>query len=86
MEHDFELEREQKYGDVELKTKNFSRLKFVGSIKDPETGKDMEKIILTLEVDLKRIEKYNDLFTLEQGQLIGVKIVEPSQTALADFD
>jgi len=86
MKHDFELEREQKYGDVELKTKNFSRLKFVGAIKDPETGKDMEKIILTLEVDLNRVSKYNDLFSLEQGQLIGVKIVEPSQTSLTEFE
>jgi len=86
MEHEFELEREQKYGDVELKTKNFSRLKFICTAKDPETGKDMEKIILTLEVDLKRVDKYKDLFNLEQGQLIGVRIVEPSQTALTDFD
>lgn len=86
MEYEFELEREQKYGDVELKTKNFSRLKFSGSIKDPETGKDMEKIILTLEVDLKRIDKYKDLFNLEQGNLIGLKIVEPTQTSLAEFE
>ena len=86
MEHKFELEREQKYGDVELKTKNFSRLKFSGSIKDPETGKDMEKIILTLEVDLKRIDKYKDLFNLEQGSFIGLRIVEASQTSLGEFE
>lgn len=84
-EHEFELELEQKYGDVELKTKTFSRLKYIGVIKDTETGKVMEKISLTIEVDMNRLSKYPDLFGMDQGKMIGLKIVEPAQTSLDEF-
>jgi len=89
MEHDFELARDSKYSAVELKSKNYSSVRFVGTIKAPtESGKEkvVERITLTIMVDPSRIEKYQDLFDLEREQVIVVRTGDSDQTELSEFD